>query len=88
MRSLCICLYSLSNQFEMKEYAWFATRLSRTKCKMFQATNSCNIVGADNKLVWDTMVTGRKKSFLRSTKDQVKIDKYIKESERLKNELA
>lgn len=55
---------------------------------MFQATNSCHIVGADNKLVWDTMVTGRKKSFLLSTKDQAKIDKLIKEFEKLKAELA
>jgi hypothetical protein len=78
----------LSNQFETREYAWLATRLPKTKCKMFQATNSCNIVGAANKLVWDTMVTGRKKSFLLSTKDQVKIDKYIKDFEKLKNELA
>lgn len=55
---------------------------------MFQATNSCNIVGADNKTVWDTMVTGRKKSFLLSTKDQAKIDKHIKDFEKLKTELA
>lgn len=81
-------ILEISNQFETREYAWLATRLPKTKCKMFQATNSCNIVGADNKLVWDTMVTGRKKSFLLSTKDQVKIDKYIKDFERLKNELA
>lgn len=78
----------LSNQFETKEYAWLATRLSNTKCKMFVATNSCNIVGADNKLVWDTMVTGRKKPFLLSTKDQVKIDKHINDFEKLKIELA
>ena len=81
-------ILEISNQFETREYAWLATRLQNTKCKMFQATNSCNIVGADNKLVWDTMVTGRKKSFLLSTKDQLKIDKYIKDFERLKNELA
>ena len=78
----------LSNQFETKEYAWLATRLPNTECKMFQATNSCKIVGADNKLVWDTMVTGRRKSFLLSTKDQIKIDKYVNDFERLKNELA
>lgn len=78
----------LSNQFETKEYAWLATRLPNTKCKMFQATNSCKIVGADNKLVWDTMVTGRRKSFFLSTKDQVKIDKYIKDFEKLKSEFA
>lgn len=78
----------ISNQFETKEYAWLATRLPKTKCKMFQATNSCNIVGIDNKLVWDTMVTGRRKSFLLSTKDKIKIDKYVNDFERLKNEHA
>lgn len=81
-------LLEISNQFETKEYAWLASRLPNTKCKMFHATNSCNIVGADNKLVWDTMVTGRRKSFLLSTKDQKKIDKHINDFERLKNELA
>jgi hypothetical protein len=79
---------NLSNQFETKEYAWLATRLTNTNCKMFKATNSCNIVGADNKTVWDTMVTGRKKSFLLSTKDQSKIDKHIKDFEKLKTELV
>jgi Leucine-rich repeat (LRR) protein len=78
----------LSNQFETREYAWLATRLTKTKCEMFQATNSCNIFGSDNKLVWDTMITGRRKSFLLSTNDQVKIDKYIKDFEILKDELA
>lgn len=78
----------ISNQFETKEYAWLATRLKNTKCKMFKATNSCNIVGADNKTVWDTMVTGRKKSFLLSTKDKAKIEKHTKDFEKLKTELA
>jgi hypothetical protein len=78
----------ISNQFEIKEYAWLATRLINTECKMFQATNTCNIVGADSKTVWDTMVTGRRKPVLLSNKDQVKIDKIIKDFEKLKNELA
>lgn len=39
-------ILEISNQFETKEYAWLATRLPKTKCKMFQATNSCNIVDA------------------------------------------
>lgn len=81
-------LLEISNQFVTKEYAWLATRLPKTKCNMFEATISCNIVGADNKLVWDMMVTGRRKPFLLSTKDQIKIDKYINDFERLKNELA
>lgn len=81
-------LLEISNQFETKEYAWLATRLMNTKCKMFKATNSCNIVGVDNIIVWDTMVTGRKKVFLLSIKDQNRIDKHIAEFERLKKELA
>lgn len=68
----------LSNQFETKEYAWLATRLQKTKCKMFQATNSCNIVGADNKTVWDTMVTGRKKSFYFQLKTKRKLTNTLK----------
>jgi hypothetical protein len=79
---------SISNQFETKEYAWLATRLENTKCKMFQAINTCNIRDAENKLVWDTMVTGKKKSFLLSVKDQAKIDKYVSDFERLKIGLA
>lgn len=78
----------ISNQFETKEYAWLATRLPNTKCKMFQATNTCHIVDAQNQLVWDTMVTGRKKAYLLSTKDQLKIEKYIKDFEKLKIELS
>lgn len=78
----------ISNQFETREYAWLASRLKDTKCRMFQATNLCKVVGVDNKLVWDTMITGRRKSFLLSTKDQTKIEKHIREFERLKRELA
>jgi len=78
----------ISNQFETKEYAWLSTRLRNTKCKMFEGTNPCKINGVDNKIVLDTMVTGRKKPFLLSTKDQLKIKKYIQEFDRLKIELA
>jgi hypothetical protein len=78
----------LSNQFETKEYAWLATRLPNTKCNMFQAVNRVNIKGANNELVWDTMVTGRRKPFLLSTKDALKINKHIADFEKLKNDLA
>jgi hypothetical protein len=78
----------LSNQFETKEYAWLATRLPNTKCDMFQAVNKVNITGTKNELVWDTMVTGRRKSFLLSTQDRQKIDKYISDFEKMKMELA
>lgn len=78
----------ISNQFETKEYAWLATRLKNTKCRLFQATNPCNIVGIDNKTVSDTMVTGKRKPFLLSTKDQKRIEKYQAQFEQLKIELA
>ncbi len=78
----------ISNQFETSEYAWLASRLNNTKCRMFQATNPCSIVGIDNKTVSDTMVTGKRKPFLLSTKDQKKIEKYIAQFEQLKTELA
>ncbi len=78
----------LANRFETKEYAWLATRLPNTKCRMFQATNSCKITDSYDRLLSDTMITGRRKPFLLSTKDHVKIDKYVKDFEKLKKELA
>lgn len=78
----------LSNQFETKEYAWLATRLPDTKCDMFNAVNKVSITGTRNELVWDTMITGRKKPFLLSTQDRQKIDKYITEFEKLKHEMV
>ena len=78
----------LPNQFETKEFAWLATRLPNTSCKMFNAINSVKINDVNNNLVSDTMVTGRRKPFLLSTKDKSKIDKYINDFETLKKELA
>ncbi len=78
----------LSNQFDTKEYAWLATRLPNTKCDMFKAINKVHITDAKNILVWDTMVTGKRKPFLLSTKDKPKIDKYIADFEKLKTEFA
>jgi hypothetical protein len=74
---------NLSNQFETKEYAWLAAKMKHTKCKMFNAVNDCRITDANRELVWDTMVTGRRKSFLLSTVDQDKIEKYKAEFEKL-----
>ena len=77
-------LLDLSNQFETKEYAWLAAIMKFTECKMFNAVNECKITDANQKIVWDTMVTGRRKSFLLSTIDHVKIEKYKSEFEKLK----
>lgn len=79
---------NISNQFETKEYAWLATRLQNTQCKLFEAVNTCKITGTDNEIVWDTMVTGKRKPFLLSTIDHKRIEKYIKDFERLKSEQA
>jgi hypothetical protein len=78
----------LPNQFDTKEYAWLATRLPKTKCNMFKGINKVHLTDANNNLVWDTMVTGKRKPFLLSTKDKDKIDKYIDDFEKLKKELA
>lgn len=78
----------LPNQFETKEYAWLATRLPNTKCDMFNPINNVHITDAKKVLVWDTMVTGRKKPFLLSANDKLKVDKYISDFEKLKKELA
>jgi hypothetical protein len=78
----------ISNQFETKEYAWLATKLTRTESKMFNAINPCRITDANQQIVLDTMVTGRRKSFLLSTKDQTKIEKHIRDFEKLKREFA
>ena len=53
---------------------------------MFNAVNSCNITDASKKIVWDTMVTGRRKSFLLSTIDKAKIEKYKVAFEKLKSQ--
>lgn len=78
----------ISNQFETKEYAWLATRLPKTTCKLFSAINTCPILDGAGNLLRDTMITGKRKPFLLSAKDQVKIDKYIEKFERLKIDLA
>ena len=79
---------NLSNQFDTKEYAWLSVKLPKTEGKMLQAVSTCNITDIDNKLKYDTMVTGRRKPFLLSTKDQAKIDKYIKDFEKLKTDIS
>lgn len=78
----------VSNQFETREYAWLATRLPDTKCALFHAISPCSIIDADGNLAADTMITGRRKPFLLSTKDQARIEKYIADFEKLKMELA
>lgn len=77
----------ISNQFETREYALLATKLKNTRCRMFQATNPCRIMGTDGTMLWDTMVTGRRKPFLLAEKDGDKLEKYKRNFELLKAEL-
>jgi hypothetical protein len=77
----------LSNQFETKEYAWLATRLHNTQCDMFKAANQTNLK-TNFELPWDTMITGRRKPFLHSVKDKIRIEKYIADFEKFKNDLS
>jgi hypothetical protein len=79
---------SISNQFDIKEYAWLATRLKQTKCELFNGSMKVSIKGVNNELVYDTMITGKKRPFLLSTKDGEKIKNYIDTFEKLKQELA
>lgn len=79
---------SISNQFETKEYAWLATRLIETECNLFKAVTACDIKDIDGRTEYDTMVTGKRKPFLLSSKDQAKIDKYINDFEDLKREFS
>jgi hypothetical protein len=77
----------ISNQFDVKEYAWLATRLTKTKCLHFNASRPVQI-SSNNVITKDTMVTGRRKPFLLSTTDKDQIEKYTADFERLKKELA
>lgn len=78
----------LSNQFDIEEYAWLASRLKKTKCDLFNGYVNVSITGINNELVFDTMITGKKRPFLSSTKDADKIKQYLDKFEKLKQQLA
>ncbi len=77
-------ILELSNQFPTKEYANLAIKLENTECSMFQPYRKVKIKGTNGKIVYDTMIIGKRKPFLLSTKDQTRIEKYIKEFEKMK----
>ena len=76
----------ISNQFPTKEYANLAVKLSKTDCSMFQPFHKVEIEGEDGKLIYDTMIIGKRKPFLLSTKDGERIKKYETEFEKLKKQ--
>ena len=53
---------------------------------MFHPFHKIDIEGEDGKLVYDTMITGKRKPFLLSTKDDEKIKKYVAQFEKFKNQ--
>jgi hypothetical protein len=79
---------AISNQFDIKEYAWLATRLDKTKCDLFNGFRKIDLCDSNNKTVFDTMITGKRKPLLLSTKDKEKIKLYRDEFEMLKQKLA
>ena len=81
-------ILELSNQFPTKEYANLAVKLTNTECSMFKAYHEVEIKDEKGNLVYDTMIIGKRKPFLLSTKDQTRIDKYKIEFEKLKNNYA
>ncbi|WP_289061180.1 hypothetical protein [uncultured Zobellia sp.] len=69
-------LLELSNQFPTKEYANLAVKLTNTECLKFKAHNEVRLKDENGNLVYDTMITGKRKPFLLSTKDSLRIEKY------------
>lgn len=81
-------ILELSNQFPTKEYANLSAKLTSTKCSMFRPHLKVKVKDENGKLTYDRMIVGKRKPFLLSTKDQVRIEKYEKEFEKLKNNYA
>lgn len=75
----------LSNKFPTKEYARLSVKLRNTKCNLFRAHIPVKITGEKNELVYDTMITGKRKPFLLSSIDFARIEKYEKDFEKLRN---
>lgn len=72
----------VSNQFKAEEFARLSTKLRNTKCDKFKAYSDCEI-SKNGALEYDVMVTGSGKPFLNSHSDKVKLDKYVKQFEKL-----
>ncbi|PQB04342.1 internalin [Aureitalea marina] len=78
----------LSNQFPTQEYAKLSVKLTQTECSMFRPYQEVEIKDENGNLIYDRMITGKRKPFLLSAKDQARIEKYEKEFEKLKNNYA
>jgi len=78
----------ISNQFPTKEYANLSVKLTKTNCLRFNAYNAVELKDENGNLVYDTMITGKRKPFLLSTKDNLRIEKYKSEFEKLKKQYA
>jgi hypothetical protein len=69
----------LSNQFDTADYAYLSVALPNTTCRHFAPYVSINTNGINE----NTMIVGRRKPFLDSTKDATRIAKYVAAFERL-----
>lgn len=65
---------SVANTFDTEDYAFLAARMPNTACRHFNAT--VQIQGDAIKRGIDTMVVGRRKPFLNSREDAVRIEMY------------
>jgi hypothetical protein len=74
----------ISNQFPTKEIAILTKKLSKTKCKLFKPYIDVEIKDKNDNLIHDVMIIGKRKPFLLKSKDQKKIEKYIKEFDKFK----
>ncbi|MCG8307482.1 MAG: hypothetical protein MI975_08830 [Cytophagales bacterium] len=70
----------LPNNFETKEYACLSNYLRETKCNRFKAFGVAKVF-ANNELVTDVELTGKRKLDLHSKRDKDKLEMYINEYE-------
>ena len=71
----------VSNQFPTAEYAELSVALPNTACDRFSAYSQLKTPLAD----YDVMVTGKGKPFLNSARDRKKIEKYVRDFEKLRS---
>ncbi|MBP1840115.1 hypothetical protein [Formosa algae] len=79
-------LLDISNQFPTKEIAGLSRVLLNTKCSLFQPYIDVEIKDQNNNLKYDVMIVGKRKPFLLKSKDNKRLEKYIKEFKRFKQE--
>lgn len=74
----------LSNQFETREYAFLSVALASTQCDLFAPYRKLSSpIGGK-----DLMITGKRKPFLSSKDDKVRVAKYVAQFRALQDRYA